>query len=64
MRTLHVNFWTKEEDGKHLMYCTDPKIGTDFTVVIPNRFSDIINFKQLKNGLMTLPADYSIKIAS
>ena len=63
MRILHVNFWTKENDGKHLLYCIDPKNGTGFTVSISKRHSDIIDFNELKHGLLTLPNDYSIKIA-
>ena len=64
MRTLHVNFWTKENDGKHLLYCTDPKIGTDFTVSIPKKHLNIIDFNELRHGHLTLPQDYSIKVAS
>jgi hypothetical protein len=64
MRTLDVNFWTKQLDGTYVLYCTDQKLGTEFTVTVPKRFNEVIDFSELKAGHLTLPPDYTIKVAS
>ena len=64
MRTLDVNFWTKQIDETYVLYCSDARLGTDYTVTIPKRFNEIIDYSELKSGHLTLPSDYSIKVAS
>lgn len=63
MRTLHVTTWSKENDGSHTLYCIDDHFGTMFSVEIPSRFEKCINYEEMSKGWLTLPEDYSIKIA-
>ena len=64
MKVLNVNFYCFKEDGTYVLYCSDQKFGVDFQVSIPKRFNSIIDFDELKTGKLTLPSDFSIKVAS
>jgi hypothetical protein len=64
MRVLNVNFYSVKEDSTYELYCTDQRFGVDFQVNIPKRFNEIINLNELKDGRLTLPPEFSIKVAS
>lgn len=64
MRVLNVNFYTVKEDNTYVLYCSDDQFGVDFQVDVPKRFNDFIDFTELKTGKLTLPSDFSIKVAS
>ena len=64
MRVLNVNFYSVKEDNTYELYCSDYQFGIDFQVNIPSRFNEEIDFNELKTGKLTLPSDFSIKVAS
>lgn len=64
MKVLNVNFWSIQEDESYVLYCSDSKFGVDFQVTIPKRFNSVLDFSELKTGKLTLPSDYSMKVAS
>ena len=64
MRVLNVNFYSVKKDGTYVLYCSNDKYGNDFQVTIPKRFNDLIEFAELKHGKLTLPSDFSLKVAS
>ena len=64
MRVLNVNFYSVKEDGTYVLYCSNERLGNDFQVTIPKRFNSLIEFAELKQGKLTLPPDFSIKVAS
>ena len=64
MRTLHITTWSKNQDGSHQLSCIDDYFGTVFSVEIPARFENCINYEEMSKGWLNLPEDYAIKIAS
>lgn len=62
MRTLNVTTWSRNQDGSHMLHCVDDRFGTLFSVEIPARFQNCINYEQMSKGWLTLPEEYSIKL--